>query len=44
LSALLEWRSGYEGFMAYVPVLRDPLRAVALGWRPQQTQAHPVGT
>ncbi|GAB3508002.1 hypothetical protein [Pseudoxanthomonas daejeonensis] len=35
LSALLECRSGYEGFMAYVPVLRDPLRAVALGWRPQ---------
>lgn len=35
LSALLECRSGYEGFMAYAPVLRDPLRAVALGWRPQ---------
>lgn len=35
LSALLECRSGYEGFMAYVPVLQDPLKAVALGWRPQ---------
>ena len=35
LSALLECRSGYEGFMAYAPVLRDPLKAVALGWRPQ---------
>src|SRR5690349_4668136 len=34
-SALLECRSGYEGFMAYVPVLQDPLTAVALGWRPQ---------
>ncbi|AKC87455.1 hypothetical protein [Pseudoxanthomonas suwonensis] len=35
LSALLECRLGYEDFMAYAPVLRDPLKAVALGWRPQ---------
>jgi len=35
LSALLECRLGYADFMAYMPVLRDPLKAVALGWRPQ---------
>ena len=40
LSALLECRLGYEDFMAYMPVLQDPLRAVALGWRPLP-QANP---
>ena len=35
LSALLECRLGYADFMAYGPVLADPLKAVALGWRPQ---------
>ena len=40
LSALLECRLGYADFMAYMPVLQDPLRAVALGWRPQP-QANP---
>jgi hypothetical protein len=40
LSALLECRLGYADFLAYQPVLRDPLKAVALGWRPQP-QANP---
>ena len=40
LSALLECRLGYTDFMAYMPVLQDPLKAVALGWRPQP-QANP---
>ena len=40
LSALLECRLGYADFMAYMPVLQDPLKAVALGWRPQP-QANP---
>lgn len=40
LAALLECRLGYRDFMAYMPVLQDPLRAVALGWRPQP-QANP---
>jgi hypothetical protein len=40
LSALLECRLGYADFMAYQPVLLDPLKAVALGWRPQP-QANP---
>ena len=35
LSALLECRLGYEDFMAFMPVLLDPLKAVSLGWRPQ---------
>ncbi len=34
LSALLECRLGHAGFAAYLPVLQDPLKAVALGWRP----------
>ena len=40
LSALIECRLGHADFMAYMPVLQDPLRAVALGWRPQP-QANP---
>ena len=40
LSALLQCRLGYADFMAYMPVLQDPLRAVALGWRPLP-QANP---
>jgi hypothetical protein len=40
LSALIECRLGYGDFMAYQPVLRDPLAAVALGWRPLP-QANP---
>lgn len=40
LSALLECRLGHADFMAYQPVLLDPLKAVALGWRPQP-QANP---
>ena len=40
LAALLECRLGYEDFMAYMPVLQDPLKAVALGWRPLP-QANP---
>ena len=40
LSALLECRLGYADFMAYLPVLQEPLKAVALGWRPQP-QANP---
>ena len=35
LSALIECRLGYADFIAYGPVLADPLKAVALGWRPQ---------
>jgi len=34
LAALIECRLGHADFMDYMPVLRDPLRAVALGWRP----------
>ena len=34
LSALIECRLGHADFMAYMPVLQDPLKAVALGWRP----------
>lgn len=34
LSALIECRLGHADFMAYAPVLLDPLKAVALGWRP----------
>ena len=34
LSALLECRLGHADFAAYIPVLQDPLKAVALGWRP----------
>ena len=34
LSALIECRLGHPDFMAYMPVLQDPLKAVALGWRP----------
>lgn len=40
LSALLECRLGQADFMAYMPVLRDPLKAIALGWRPLP-QANP---
>jgi hypothetical protein len=40
LSALLECRLGQADFMAYLPVLRDPLKAIALGWRPLP-QANP---
>nr|WP_051412679.1 hypothetical protein [Pseudoxanthomonas sp. J35] len=40
LAALIECRLGYDDFMAYQPVLRDPLKAVALGWRPLP-QANP---
>ncbi|KAF1689682.1 hypothetical protein [Pseudoxanthomonas koreensis] len=40
LSALLECRAGRADFMAYIPVLRDPLKAIALGWRPLP-QANP---
>ena len=34
LSALIECRLGHADFMAYMPVLQDPLKAVALGGRP----------
>ena len=34
LSALIECRLGHADFMAYMPVLQDPLKAVSLGWRP----------
>lgn len=34
LAALIECRLGHADFMAYAPVLLDPLKAVALGWRP----------
>jgi hypothetical protein len=34
LSALVECRLGHADFAAYLPVLQDPLKAVALGWRP----------
>ena len=40
LSAVLECRAGQADFMAYLPVLRDPLKAIALGWRPLP-QANP---
>ena len=34
LAALLECRLGHAEFTAYLPVVQDPLKAVALGWRP----------
>ena len=40
LSALLECRLGHADFVAYLPVLEDPLKAIALGWRPLP-QANP---
>lgn len=40
LAALIECRGSYERFMALLPVLADPLAAIALGWRPQP-QANP---
>lgn len=35
LSALIECRLGHADFMAYMKMLVDPLKAVAMGWRPQ---------
>ncbi|WP_372015379.1 hypothetical protein [Pseudoxanthomonas sp. 10H] len=35
LAALIECRLGHADFMGYLDMLRDPLKAVALGWRPQ---------
>lgn len=40
LAALIECRAGYQDFMALAPVQADPLKAVALGWRPLP-QANP---
>ncbi len=40
LAALIECRLDYASFMRFMPVLQDPLQAVALGWRPQP-QANP---
>lgn len=40
LSALIECRLGQAEFMAFIPVLRDPLKAIAAGWRPLP-QANP---
>ena len=34
IAALLECRLDHADFVAYFPVLQDPLKAVALGWRP----------
>lgn len=35
LAALIECRADYPALLALLPVLEQPLRAVALGWRPQ---------
>ncbi|HEY0333258.1 MAG TPA: hypothetical protein VGC74_06035 [Stenotrophomonas sp.] len=43
LSALIECRSREADFAAVQPVLEDPLKAVALGWRPLP-QANPFMT
>mgnify|MGYP003614803974 FL=1 len=44
LSALLECRLGYTDFMAYMPVLQDPLKAVALGAVSERLGRQPIGS